>query len=277
VLSVVRDFWIHSTTLIINELGGRGTGFLVGDKVDKRIFVVTNKHVINKDKSKRDNATRLTLYFNMEKEQQGTTRRDIEVSLNLEGKKPWREHPDKDVDLLVFNITELLKSKEVPLLKSRAVLYDYFLTKELMERMDIKIADEILIIGYPDMFGLRHQTSNLPIVRQGIIASNIGENLEDWGLNYKESERRILRAFLIDGAIIPGSSGSPVILKPTLGRNVKDKYLVEKFPSILLGMVSEMRYGIITDSISDFKSFANLGLVCNADTIKETIELFDQR
>jgi hypothetical protein len=272
---VVRDFWIHSTVLINNEWGGTGTGFLVGDKNNKRSFLVTNKHVINTEKSKRDNVTRLILGFNMEREQRGTTRQDIEISLYTEG-KPWREHPDKDVDVMVFDIMEVLMSKEVPLLKSRAVLYDYFLTPELMERLDIKIADEILVIGYPDMFELRHQISNLPIVRQGIIASNIGENLEDWGLNHNESEKRILRAFLIDGAIIPGSSGSPVILKPTLGRYIKDKYLVEKFPPILLGMVSEMRYGIIRDSISDFKSFANLGLVCNADTIKETIELFDR-
>jgi hypothetical protein len=68
---------------------------------------------------------------------------------------------------------------EGPLLKSKAVLIDYFLNHELMEGLDIKVADEILVIGYPEMYGLRHHTSNLPIVRQGIIASNIGENLED--------------------------------------------------------------------------------------------------
>jgi hypothetical protein len=81
---VVRDFWIHSTVLINNEWGERGTGFLVGDKNNKRIFLVTNKHVINEEKSKGDNVTRLVLYFNMERKQDGITRQDIEVSLQKE-------------------------------------------------------------------------------------------------------------------------------------------------------------------------------------------------
>lgn len=75
---------------------------------------------------------------------------------------------------------------------------------------------------------------------------------------------------MIDGAIILGSSGSPVILKPTMGRYVKKEYLVEHFPPVLLGVVSEMRYAIVPDGIQDFKSLANLGFVCDSETISET-------
>jgi hypothetical protein len=100
-----------------------------------------------------------------------------------------------------------------------------------------------------------------PIVRQGIIASRIIENLKDRGMTGNDEER-VLRAFLIDGAIIPGSSGSPVILKPTMGRYIGKDYLVENFPSVLLGIVAEYRIGFIEQKSSDYASFANLGMVC---------------
>jgi hypothetical protein len=104
---------------------------------------------------------------------------------------------------------------------------------------------------------------------------NNGENLEDWGYDNKESDKKVLRAFLMDGAIIPGSSGSPVILKPTLGRYTKNSYLVDQFQPVLLGIVSGMRFAIIRDKRSEFQALANLGVVYNADTIRETIDLFD--
>ena len=108
-----------------------------------------------------------------------------------------------------------------------------------------------------------------------IIASRITENLKDKGLKGNEKER-ILRAFLIDGAIIPGASGSPVILKPTMGRYIKNSYLVEDFQPVLLGIVSEYRIGcIIQKGSDDYLSFVNLGLVFRAETIIETIKLFD--
>jgi hypothetical protein len=50
--SIIRDFWIHTTFLIENECGGKGTGFLVGDKKEGTVYLVTNKHVINKCVSK---------------------------------------------------------------------------------------------------------------------------------------------------------------------------------------------------------------------------------
>lgn len=62
---------------------------------------------------------------------------------------------------------------------------------------------------------MRH-TSNFPFITDGTISSQIGQPLED---EHKEKDgsyrKRILRAFLINGGILPGSSGSPVILKPT--------------------------------------------------------------
>jgi hypothetical protein len=41
--------------------------------------------------------------------------------------------------------------------------------------MDIAAGDEIIVLGYP--LGLRHSTSNFPLVRGGILATRIAENL----------------------------------------------------------------------------------------------------
>jgi hypothetical protein len=61
-----------------------------------------------------------------------------------------------------------------------------------------------------------------------------------------------------------------------MGRYVKNEYLVENFPPVLLGIVSEYRIGVINQQNSqDYLSFVNLGLVFRAETIKETIKQFD--
>ena len=107
----------------------------------------------------------------------------------------------------------------------------------------------------------------MPIIRQGIIATNIGELLEDVYKEKNERGTQSLRGFLIDGAVIPGSSGSPVILKPSLFRYINDSIVSDNFPPILLGIVSEYRYSYT----EYFQSFANMGLVFDCNTIKETI------
>ena len=86
--------------------------------------------------------------------------------------------------------------------------------------------------------------------------------------------KRRLHGFLIDGAIIPGSSGSPVILKPTPGRFVKGNIIMTIPPPILLGVIAETKYAPIQSSGKDVHSFAGLGLAFDAETARETIELF---
>lgn len=86
--------------------------------------------------------------------------------------------------------------------------------------------------------------------------------------------KRILRGFLIDGAIIPGSSGSPVVIKPATIRFVRGQMVMQTFSRVFLGIIAETRYAPIVTRDTDFLSFAGLGLAFNADTIKETFELF---
>lgn len=188
---------------------------------------------------------------------------DLVIQYN---KNKVREHPNPDVDVYILDITnvihQLLKIEDEELY-SRSILCKYLATPEKMKEYDIKIADEIFILGYPSINKLQHHLNNFPFIRQGILASKIGEPLED---EYKDKKteitrKRILRGFLIDGGVIPGLSGNPVILKPNHYRQIKNEIIYDSFPPLLLGIVSETRF-IFTDNFygENYYSTANLGL-----------------
>jgi hypothetical protein len=275
--SPIAETWVYTTMLIENEWGKKGTGFLVSRLISDehgRIFLATNKHVLHKEAEMRQSANRVILYLNIKNVDGSITGQTAELPLNLnDGSKRWREHTDKDVDVLAFDVSPLIA--QYPQIKGKWADYSDFGDRAKMEELDVTIGEEVLVIGYP--LGLRHAKTNFPLVRGGIIATRIGENLED---EYKEKDetirKRLLRGFLIDGAVIPGSSGSPVVLKPTTGRFVKDKILLGLSPAILLGIVAETRYAPIRTPEGYIPSFAGLGLAFDAETVKETIELFFQ-
>lgn len=239
--SPIAETWVYATMLIDNEWGGRGTGFLVARETSPgkgRIFLVTNKHVLHPDQQQRKKATHIRVHVNRKKAN-GTIEGDVFiVPLVGGGKISYEEHPDRDVDVLAFDVTQLTNA--MPDLEMKWVGYDLFLNNEKARELEITMGEEVVIVGYP--LGLRHRTSNLPLIRSGIIATRIGESLEDEVEEAGVTRKRILRGFLIDGATIPGSSGSPVVLKPVIGRIVGEAIQIGTPPLILLGIVAETRY-----------------------------------
>lgn len=274
----IVNTWIYATMLIENEWSKMGTGFLVSRKIDDghvRVFLTTNKHVLHKKAEMRERATKVRLYLNIKDTDGSITGQSVNMHLNLgDGSKLWREHPDPDVDALAIDVTRLLA--QYPQIEKKWAEYNLFADSTKLVEFDITIGEEILVIGYP--MGLRHATSNFPLVRGGIIATRIGEDLED---EIREEDgtlrKRQLRGFLIDGAVIPGSSGSPVVLKPTPARFTRQGItLGSPPPPLLLGIIAETRYAPVRIPAGSIPSFAGLGLAFNAETVKETIELFFQ-
>ncbi|GAH41008.1 unnamed protein product [marine sediment metagenome] len=279
--SPIAKSWVYTTVLIENEWGERGTGFIVSRTVERlkgarveRIFLVTNKHVLNKDPTKREEARKILLHMNVKNPDGSILGKSVEVPLLLKDKsKIWREHPDPEVDVLGFDITGLYKLFGIPQIEKKWISYGIIADKSKLRDFDVTIGEEILVIGYP--LGLRQESLDLPLVRQGIIASHIGQTFSDYVRESDGSVRkRTLRGFLIDGAVIHGSSGSPVILKPTIGRFVRDGIEMGRVPMLLLGIVAETKYAPIPMSEGVIPSFAGLGLAFDAETVKETIELF---
>ncbi len=271
----IVDGWIYATMLIENQWGEKGSGFLVSRELpgnDRRIYLVTNKHVLNSSPEKRILAHQVLLYANVTSPGGALHAETLEVPLrSARGARYWREHPDADTDVLVFDVTETFI--DYPRLRHKWMNYDDFFTPEEMEEHDIRIGDEVFIVGYP--LGLRHRTTNLPLLRSGIIATFIGTSLEDRVPDGEGGTRsRVLRAFLIDGGAIPGSSGSPVVLRPLPDRFVHGAATEERPPAYLLGILSEARYMPIEFHEQKIPSYSGLGLALDVDTVRETIDLF---
>lgn len=273
--SPIAKSWVYATILIENEWGKGGTGFLVFRDTEPgkgRIFLCTNKHIINDSKALRDKASKIICHINVKDKNGKIMGKDCEVKMSsLDGKKRWKEHPDANVDVLAIDITDVIEG--IPEMEKRWASYDLFVDDTILSKEDITIGDEIMIVGYPKLY--RQGENNLPLVRQGIIATHIGQKYIEEDDQNGNIVRRVIRGFLIDGGVIHGSSGSPVILKPVSGRVVGNTTMLNPCQPYLLGIIAETRFAPIkTDNGEKINSFAGLGLAFDASTVKETIELF---
>jgi hypothetical protein len=266
--------WVHATVRVENEWGQGGTGFLVIRKINERqakVFLVTNKHVIHVDPQGRKEALFLTLYLNIRGEDGRISGAPFRTPLVEDGQPLWREHPNPDVDVFAVDVTDLVNRNSR--IENEGVDYSLFGFPDVLKRENITEGDEVFIIGYP--LGLFHTRINSPLVRQGIIASKIGERIHiRMHFPSGESKRIEIPGFLVDAAIVPGSSGSPVVLKPIIGRKVGEKIVMEIAPPYLLGIVSASETANLQMEDHMFPTFAGLGIVYDVSAIQETIERF---
>jgi hypothetical protein len=184
----------HSTIRIECRKGDgstcSGTGFHFEFRMDGQDvpLVVTNRHVV-------DGATQITFTLTLGDENKRPTDRHLPINYD---KPIWIDHPDASVDLVVIPLGPLLRKLE------EAKTYPFWAT---ITPTEIPSADqlstltpleEVLMIGYPN--GLWDHVNNLPIFRRGISATACNRDYQG------------RREFLIDAAVFPGSSGSPVFI-----------------------------------------------------------------
>jgi len=195
----------------------------------------------------------------------------IDYPLQDAGGKWWREHPAADIDVLAINAVPLFTARKD--LANKFAPEEMFATAARRQELDITAGEEIVVVGYPS--AIRQGKTNSPLIRQGIIASRIGEELhEEVPLPGGGVKIRVSRAFLIDGATIPGSSGSPVVLKPVTGRHQGDAIVMGATPPVLLGIVAETRFAPIQAGGGVIPGFAGLGFAFDVETIIEVLNLF---
>ena len=263
-MSIVSEKWSLSTVLIERQADegnvSTGTGFFVSRDVGggrQQTYLVTNKHVLG---SQRAFGQELTLKINV-RDGERIVPSTVKYSY-LEG--GIRDHRRADVDVCAVVVTKLFV--EVVGIAHITVDYDSMAFAERIRQLDVVVGDDVLSLGYP--LGYNQGPNNLPIVRQGILATSLDYDLAGPVAGSPTS----LPAFLVDGGVIHGSSGSPIILKPVAARGIGGIIEIGNTLPFLLGILAKTRLATIPDNVEP--TYAGLGLAFRAETIRDTVERF---
>jgi hypothetical protein len=243
-----------------------GTGFFFAQTEGDahRIFVVSNKHVVQ-------DAKRGTMLFTLREGDQPKLGERFTVTLeDFSGN--WFGHPDVDIDIAVMPLIPLLMGIK----ESGKQVYFKAITEDLIpsqaSMQDLDAIEQVVFVGYPNaMF----DTVNLtPIARVGITATPIA-------LDYGGSQ-----AFLIDASVFPGSSGSPVFIVNTGSYAPKGGGLVVGSRVLFLGILSavfvrleEGEFEIVDIPTAQVpvvrtEQMIDLGYVYKAAMVQETVNHF---
>lgn len=275
----LSDQFLYSTVFIKNQSTHKsGTGFLVRRKVSKErivIYLFSNKHVLfpsPSDPNQKNHLAKAEIEINksvsnkIQKAILSITLRDSKGQTFVKG------HPNKDVDVAAINVVKDIKGT---LGTAFAIPEERFATKEFIEKNFVSVGDRALIIGYP--LNLVEQGHVTPIARSAIIATHPNQEFQS------------LPLFLIDGTVLRGSSGSPVILpiRPYVWTTEDHVNIGKVQQNHLLGITKGyikdwqmiIRKTVTPEVVQEFTIMDNsqLGLVFPAYTILEVMNLFPHK
>lgn len=237
------------------QLYSVGTGFLLSRPVQEnavKMYLVSNKHIL----LGADSIAITFTHLKNDEPEVGTT-----VCFSIDNiKNSVVGHPNPSVDVALLECTGLFLMQNQSLF-IKAVPYDMLAD---FSEPELNVAENVLFIGYPDnRYDIKN---NLPLVRQGLIASN-----PKYDFNGDP-------VFIIDAQVFPGSSGSPVFIDLTFENFKNGQIVLGKKKIKLLGIVAQtmirnnqlqavaMGLPFITQEV------LGLGLVFKSITIKELVD-----
>ena len=232
-----------------------GTGFLVstsGDEKEK-LLLITNKHMIGDwNFADRNIATFqpwLNVYFYRTGDPSGRPYRATKIDVlkpdgTLNTSKVYM-HSNPAIDLVAIDVTAEANAPTEHI-QFTAYSKSYLLTFDKVSDWQTTIGDDVIALGYP--LGIRSLRNNYPIAKVGYLASTPDQEVSipfptrnRAGIT---SEQRIEGKFLVvDGLIVPGNSGGPVVLVGgiRLRRDPQSnqlQFLDKPIPNYVIGVVS---------------------------------------
>jgi len=176
---------------------GSATGFFYTN--NDQIFLVTNKHVVEKVKINKNGNTeevkleslKLILHIDVKNTKKN---KEYDIPLYKGKKKLWKTHPKyPKADIALIKL-----DKDV--IGSSYLIKSWSKENFLPSNYPLHPGEDVFIMGYPK--GFFDRINNLPIFRNAMIASVYGIYFSGNPL------------FLTDAELHAGMSGSPVITKP---------------------------------------------------------------
>ncbi|MFR9797496.1 trypsin-like peptidase domain-containing protein, partial [Streptomyces sp. MS06] len=251
---------LFSTVRIDNVMtsgnSSTGTGFVLFADLENGSMcplLVTNKHVVA-------NAARLSAHFITRKPDADEPNLGQAAEVSLPPAACFG-HPNPAVDIAVLPLAGILQQFGTQLFM-RALPLSLLATE--VANLYVDAVEEITFIGYPN--GHRDPKHFTPIVRRGITATPL--DLDMGGDP----------AFLVDGSVFGGSSGSPVFLfnEGTYRSGVGGLTIGTRI--VLVGIISAtmVRHAQLPVEVANANHVKiaqelNLGVAFNARAIKETI------
>ena len=192
---IIRYFTIQIRTSrsLSGALTGSGTGFTFGLQAGDLSypFLITNKHVLDGAAS-----VELTLHVaDPNGDPLPGPGRPVRFALS---QVPVLRHPDPGVDLAAIALAPVMSMA----IAAGWQPFAHGLGPNTIPKADVRAGfgaiETVTMVGYP--VGLADFANNAPIIRQGITATPLTSNY------------RGQREFLVDMAVFPGSSGSPILV-----------------------------------------------------------------
>lgn len=247
-----------------------GTGFLVSKEITRnghafrRTFLVTNKHILGDWNIADGDITRynkIEVFFYRTATTSGRSYEPMEINLtdqNWKLKGKVQLHPNAKIDLAIIALDEeLTPSNRIDLVSFD---FSYLLPFDKIIPSYTGLGDQVFAIGYP--MGITSLRNNYPIAKSGYLASLPGTELvvETNSKNRKQENVKTKiegKIILLDGLIVGGNSGSPVIVPAEIKSRVDPQtgslqWTKEPTKNLVIGIVSSAWPGLAVVYSSDY-------------------------